>query len=274
MAEMSFEELNPIFNYFYYLGLSPRIGPPNRNSILPTLIFLTIYTVFGFISLYLGPTFGNPVEYLMGYVFIAADTIKVYCIFGQRLVYNRSMSVVLRRLQCVDDLFMTFGQCPINYQPIARNFSRKLKILAVLFILHFSLYVSFNAALTEFFCFMVIGKAWQLLSIVSIMHITFLVDLQRSFLRQLCVCIDNTANNNANRSIMKTLKLSKIVYLELWETTRGINQSFGWGITTMILELFTDATFCSYWVYKAIRTHRSFKHSIRMSSFFFSKKFV
>lgn len=208
-------------------------------------------------------------DFIMGSVILIADILKTNCLFIESFIHNRKMHRILSRFQHIDYLLAEHRQS--NYLLFRKAYGRKFILNIILFLPHSILYYIFTASRASNVWMSFTIKIWQTISLLAILRNVFYIDLLKHHMQQLNLCVQRIDISHAsdrflNRfHLMRRIHLAKSVHLQLWEISQDINESFGWGTVTMVLEIFIDATFCAHWSYAALFIYRSVRDSTRMA---------
>lgn len=282
MVSSIFESLNVYLKLFYFLGLSPKVelnSISDVSSRLPIVahfaFYLTLDIIFVILTNYPSLNDDEPVEVTMANLLVFSDGIKVICVFYQSYVHSRTLATMLRRFHDIDTLFSDFENWHLDYKCFRVSFARKWKINMIIYAFNVIFFITRSIQIG--FSTPVAYKFWELLNTISIIHTVFYIDLLRYHLLQLNLIIRNEITYNhivENPAayekrikyfwMLRKLKISKIIYYRLWEISQDLNESFGWTISALMLELFNNATYCAYWIWFTGRFTRAWAALLRM----------
>lgn len=263
---------------FYFCGLSPNITRSSSKisvklaNKIPIIIFFTIsvaLAIYGGLLINLHRKYGNrTLEHLIANIFLMCDSVKFLCVYGQSFFLSQIMIEVLQHFQTVNMLIVHTERWHIDYSQLRKSYSWQFALVISTYALSIFVFSIENFSWRPGTRSGIIYKIWQFTSSISLIHVVFYIDLLKFQLRQLNlviqhkksipinVLISNNGENWKQTIAVKKIKSYKTIYYHLWEISQKINHVFGWTVCALLLQGFTDFTYCSFWLYSSIRTHR------------------
>lgn len=255
------------WDLFYFAGMSayrPIIVEGKHHTLHSSIIFVLLQMVLSItlgmsciIILLLGkhPTLSSTVEMVIIYMCTLCEMARSVFLLCQYFMYKPLISDILATFQKLELYFLVHMKHRLQYDQFRRQFSTKICIVIVSFVLYIIIYV-FRCLLKNYFS--PIGtqlRILHLMTILSTLHITFYVDALSFHLDGLNTVVKrdigqwkNFIRHNSavyNLLTRNKIKCYKNVHFRLWESAEKLNTSFGWIMVTIILQDFVDFVYSS-----------------------------
>lgn len=268
-------ELVAFFKLFHYFGLSPGINQnSSRWQMWAFFIICGVLEVSSviFINLPLfGSTESRPVETMLSNFFVLADSIKVTAVFIRSLCCHHTFIDIFHGFKRVHRDFIELEHWHIKHKPLRKSYFEKFRFVMAVFALQFGVFISNSTTVDMKNMSSVVFKCWNFITTLLLIHIVFYIDILAFYSKQLNMLIQQDATYDSNNkkkplaynlsekntwhhhikhsSSVKSIRHCKIIHFRLWEISQKINVTFGWSITALTMQVFSDSTFCLYWLY-------------------------
>lgn len=282
---MNFVESTKQFLTFYHaIGISPfhlatdtSVTKFANSSLCKYIQFAFCLALASFIIIWfnLNPHYDVPIremELLLITFYSLMDILRGYFVFIQCVLYRQHFQEIVHIFQRLDvKFFKYFGQVR-SYQRFHKFHLLNVTMIAVGYLLHFMVYVVIRHCVYGFSPHCLPVALLQLLQALTFMHIIFYIDALCFYLVELNEVIkkDNCELKcgiwppiSAIAFTQNRLKFYKKIHFALWEAAQVQNKVFGCCTIALMLRVFIDLVYSSFWLFNKLNQHSDFIKILR-----------
>lgn len=200
---------------------------------------------------------------VMTSLFVFGQFSRTICTLGQCIFYEQTICNILECFQQIESYFFIHLNHYILYKDLRKRYNSKLLTILLsqlnYFIISLITYVirkRLRPLDHEIHCL-------QFLSILTHMHAIFYVEAIHFHLDQLILLIERDTAYSTNKYFRNKYRMStmyfraklknyKVIYFRLWKVSEQINEYFGWYFVVIIIELFFELVYASYWLIQVL----------------------
>lgn len=258
---------------FYILGQSahnPYTEQFDDGSIIvqymPSIIFICIsITGSAFVlifQLYHAVDYGRT-DSIVAMIYLFSFVLSDATIIVQSLIYHSDMLVVCRKFVELQVYAREKLAVTPNYQNFCCDYLRKAIVIVLCYLAMLGAKYCLRTNESDF----ILGQGYSVLRLFTVLaklHALFYVHLLKNVMR--CYVKDihviivqkqsgiRMSRDDGFSRLAEQMRNIKLIYLDLYEISYGINRFFGWGLITLFLECFVDALYSLYWIFIHIQT--------------------
>lgn len=268
---MDFLECSKPFLKFYYLtGISPYRPEDDQLTNLRIFLFSKYLQAIScvLVGLYAirkvnveGAALNfRQTEIHLIQMYVAFDTLRSIFVFIKCVLHRQMSTEILSMFGKLERYFAQNLNHQISYKPLVKNHIKNMIIMIGTYFAYFCLFfvrvmVHKNGS--------PIGSPFRIMQIMqtlTFLHIIFYIDVLCFHLAQLNHVIERDTNFHFDKNhynvetskvidIQLNLKYYKTIHFKLWETSRKHNAVFGWCTIALLMLIFIDLVYSTFWLF-------------------------
>lgn len=280
---MSTQLLHQILYTFYIFGQSAHNPYANITAIwllyIPSIIALCILfgtSAFMFIyQLYFAINYGQT-DSIVAMLFLISDVISNATVIAQSFIYHDGIRDVYRKFLKL----LKFENEPkfgikLNYDACCCDYVRTAILLLFLFIVmvvaKFCIRTNENDfILGQGYCALrfwtVLGKLHAIFYVRLLKNVVFCFVSDVQMIARRYATDGHISRVELHTIVIKRMNMYKSFHFDLYDISTQINQIFGWGLITLFVECFVDASYSLYWIFIYFRMDDGFVTTIFSNS--------